>query len=404
VRRFIAENLDSSGFSPGGDPDGSHNVGGSAVRSIRELRRERGLSTVSSNGRSAPSVVMSGGNLSISSSLDRVPLSAMLGAPTPNDMLMLFDESAVQRHAAMADEETRPDAPAHSSGAVTVPKRPSHVAPDAEGSLFAMKILFLDRKGPEKRDQLRQRAEQEIECLRKSQCPLVVSYISHKFTENTCELVMQLVDGGDLEMQIKKRLRVAHEERRPAETYSEEEALFYFVQACVAARSLHRRNILHRDIKSGNFLCSSNGLLKLADFGFSKDFSPHGVVGRTVCSDYLGTPAFMAPEIWRGDAYGDKAEVWSLGIVLYQLLTLEFPFNGSTSASLSRRICRGTYLPTNAARQHGGVVKVSEETQDMIHWMLSVDQTQRPTLDELLASRVMRHAQERFITFYNHVI
>jgi serine/threonine protein kinase len=262
---------------------------------------------------------------------------------------------------------------------------PPAVAPSAV-PVFAMKVQFLDKKGPEKREKLRQRARQEIECLRRCQHPLVVGYVDHREYGDSVELVMELIEGGDLNLQMRARASST-----PPQLYTEAEALFYFVQACVAVRSLHRRSILHRDIKSGNFLCLSNGLLKLADFGFAVDVSPATVVGQRVCTEFMGTPSFMAPEVWRGEGYGDKAEVWSLGVMLYQLLMLQLPFNGSTMQSLSRRLCRGTYLPIPTDR-------VTVQTRALVQWMLTVDQDKRPSLDNILATTHMTRALSQFFT------
>jgi serine/threonine protein kinase len=254
----------------------------------------------------------------------------------------------------------------------------------AVGTSFAMKVMKLKREG-RSTEKLRQRSYQEVECLRKCQHPLVVGYIDHRENEQDMEfeLVMELVEGGDLNLQIAVRAAASH-------YYLEAEALFYFVQACVSLRSLHRRNILHRDIKAGNFLCLRNGLLKLADFGFARDFSPQNVVGQRVCSEFMGTPSFMAPEVWKREGYGDRAEVWSLGIMLYQLLTLELPFQGSTLESLSRRVCRGTY------KEIPETLRVSSHTRALLSSMLAVEPEKRPSLEEILQTPLMRRALRQF--------
>lgn len=94
-----------------------------------------------------------------------------------------------------------------------------------------------------------------------------------------------------------------------------------------AVRYCHEMNVVHRDIKPENLLLSANtpvGLLKLADFGISK------IMSDEMLTTNCGTPVYMAPEIWAGSAYDNKVDVWSVGVVMYYLLSGTHPFLGDS--------------------------------------------------------------------------
>jgi len=99
-------------------------------------------------------------------------------------------------------------------------------------------------------------------------------------------------------------------------------------------KSLHKSNIIHRDIKSANIFFSK-GIAKLGDLNVSK------IAENGMCSTQTGTPYYTSPEIWSGEKYGAKCDIWSLGCILYELATLKVPFKASDFPSLYRRITKG---------------------------------------------------------------
>ena len=104
--------------------------------------------------------------------------------------------------------------------------------------------------------------------------------------------------------------------------YTESEVITIFTQICLGLKHCHDRKIMHRDIKPLNILLTQNGEFKLADFGISK------VLRRTesLAHTQAGTLYHMSPEIWKGKPYNMKSDIWSLGTLLYQLITFKMPF------------------------------------------------------------------------------
>mmetsp|Transcript_1293 Transcript_1293/g.1597 ORF Transcript_1293/g.1597 Transcript_1293/m.1597 type:complete len:158 (+) Transcript_1293:636-1109(+) len=127
---------------------------------------------------------------------------------------------------------------------------------------------------------------------------------------------MEYAEGGSLAQLMKAR-----EVRK--NPFSEEEVLTYLSQLVLSLQMLHSKQIVHRDIKSLNIFIK-DGILKLGDFGISKLLEHTHTQGTLI-----GTPYFMAPEVILGKKYGTKADVWALGVVLYELIALKKPFNGS---------------------------------------------------------------------------
>lgn len=87
---------------------------------------------------------------------------------------------------------------------------------------------------------------------------------------------------------------------------------------------MHNKNILHRDIKAQNIFITEKAICKLGDFGISRQLNPKDPKAMTAC----GTPFFMAPEVAMGMQYDCKADVWAIGVVLYELIMLQKPFKG----------------------------------------------------------------------------
>ena len=104
-------------------------------------------------------------------------------------------------------------------------------------------------------------------------------------------------------------------------------------QLLEAFKFLYKNNIMHRDLKPDNILLH-NGSIKLADFGFCKALSNKNEPIQTM----LGSPIYMAPEVLRGQIYTIKADIWSLGIVFYQMLFGKCPYQSSSIAHLIKQL------------------------------------------------------------------
>lgn len=99
-------------------------------------------------------------------------------------------------------------------------------------------------------------------------------------------------------------------------------------------------NIMHRDLKSANVFLCRNGMAKLGDMNVSKTLDKQGL-------NYTqtGTPYYASPEVWRDEPYGIKSDVWSLGCVLYEMITLKPPFRAKNMEGLFQKVTKGSFAP-----------------------------------------------------------
>jgi serine/threonine-protein kinase ULK/ATG1 len=133
--------------------------------------------------------------------------------------------------------------------------------------------------------------------------PNIIRLYDLKKTNNNFYLIMEYCNEGDLAVYLKR-----------TRTLSEKEAVGFLLQILNGFRTLVAKKVLHRDFKLANIL-KHNGQLKIADFGFSKLLG-----GEDFTSTVLGSPLHMAPEVIGGNEYNNRADVWSLGTVFYEML------------------------------------------------------------------------------------
>lgn len=178
---------------------------------------------------------------------------------------------------------------------------------------------------------LRENLLSETKILRQIKHPNIIRL--HDIVEESGRIyiVLEYCTGGDLAAHIQRYGR-----------FSEAVARHFMIQLAAGLKVLRDNNLIHRDLKPQNLLLSTddgNAVLKIADFGFARALEPQRLA-ETVC----GSPLYMAPEIMQSRKYDAKADLWSVGTILFQLVTGNPPFSGNTQIQLMHNIMRSNEL------------------------------------------------------------
>ena len=154
-------------------------------------------------------------------------------------------------------------------------------------------------------------------------------------------LVLELCENGDLNDKIK-------EKKQKNEKFTENEILHYFYEILQGLYYLHKNRVIHRDLKTLNIFLTENNHIKIGDFGVSKKLINNNIYAYT----FVGTPYYLSPEICQNKPYDEKSDVWSLGVVLYELITLNKPFDSESQMGLFIKILKGKPAPINNTIKH----------------------------------------------------
>jgi len=160
----------------------------------------------------------------------------------------------------------------------------------------------------------RKRFEIEAQAAASLNHPNITTIHAIEESDDTIFIVMEFIDGIELKEKIK------------ASALSQEEKIQYAIQISDGLSAAHKKGIVHRDIKSSNIMITNDGIAKIMDFGLAKIGKGSQV---TKLGTTIGTIAYMSPEQTRGETLDHRTDIWSFGIVLYEMLTGTQPFKGA---------------------------------------------------------------------------
>jgi len=184
-------------------------------------------------------------------------------------------------------------------------------------------------------------------------------------------LVLEFIPGGTLKSRI-KQLRTDDRE------LSVQELTDYGTQMAEGLAHAHRHHIVHRDVKSDNIMLTEEGRVKITDFGLAK---LRGASELTKTGSTIGTLAYMAPEQLRGEEIDHRADLFSLGVVLYEMATTRLPFRGEHEAALTYSIAHENPVPASTLRKN-----LPRELEQVISKCLQKDRALRyQEADEIVA-------------------
>lgn len=215
-----------------------------------------------------------------------------------------------------------------------------------------------------------QKLFREVRIMKQLDHPNIVKLYQVIENETTLYLVMEYASGGELFDYL-----VAHGRMK------EKEARAKFRQIVSAVQYLHSKNVIHRDLKAENLLLDSAMNIKIADFGFSNTFSPGNKL-----DTFCGSPPYAAPELFQGKKYdGPEVDVWSLGVILYTLVSGSLPFDGQNLKELRERVLRGKYRVP---------FYLSTDCENLVKKFLVLNPARRGTLETIMRDKWMNMGYE----------
>ncbi|XP_026196961.1 MAP/microtubule affinity-regulating kinase 3-like isoform X2 [Anabas testudineus] len=208
-----------------------------------------------------------------------------------------------------------------------------------------------------------QKLFREVRIMKILNHPNIVKLFEVIETEKTLYLVMEYASGGEVFDYL-----VAHGRMK------EKEARAKFRQIVSAVQYCHQKHIVHRDLKAENLLLDADMNIKIADFGFSNEFTVGGKL-----DTFCGSPPYAAPELFQGKKYdGPEVDVWSLGVILYTLVSGSLPFDGQNLKELRERVLRGKYrIP----------FYMSTDCENLLKRFLVLNPGKRGTLEQIMKDR-----------------
>jgi serine/threonine-protein kinase len=163
-----------------------------------------------------------------------------------------------------------------------------------------------------------------------------------------------------------------------------EQGVAIVTQACRGLDYAHRNGVVHRDVKPGNLLVSDAQVVKLADFGIARATDQSSI---TQVGSVLGTAAYLSPEQARGEEAGPRADLYSLGVVTYQLLSGRLPYEASSLSELALKQQREAPAPLHELNP-----SIPDELGDAVAMALAIDQEARPPDAAALAEALRKGA------------
>jgi len=216
----------------------------------------------------------------------------------------------------------------------------------------------------------------EVDILKNLDHPGITKVLNVIETPSCMNLVMEFAEGGELFEMLDEDVMKRNLDERVAK--------FQFYQICSTIDYLHSMNVCHRDLKLENLLLvskSRKSKIKVSDFGLSKVSNSFSVL-----QTFVGSPLYIAPEIIcsaeTGGSYSLKSDCWSLGVILFTLLSGTQPFRQKTEQSLHRKITEGNFSKMEGRAWE----KITNEAKNLVECLLVVNPEQR-----LKASQILQH-------------
>jgi serine/threonine protein kinase len=190
----------------------------------------------------------------------------------------------------------------------------------------------------------------------------VVRFYDSVAKDGVLSLIIEYCDHGDLHQRILDQ---------KGKLFEEAKIWTFFIQITLGLQYIHSKRILHRDIKTLNIFLAADHSIRIGDFGVAK------ILGKSQFAHTLiGTPYYLSPELLQDLPYNEKSDIWALGVTLYELCTLTYPFDAKNQGALVLKIVKGHYAPIAPS--------YSADLKKVLSALLQKDVHQRPSALQIL--------------------
>ncbi|CAD8154431.1 unnamed protein product [Paramecium octaurelia] len=229
-----------------------------------------------------------------------------------------------------------------------------------DGSLWVQKQIDINAMTEKEKIE----TYREFKVLQQLQHPNIIKFRDvYITTQGKLCIIMEYADRGDLAQILKNQ---------NGKQLSENQILDWFTQICLALKHVHDRKILHRDLKCQNIFITKTNRIKLGDFGIARVLSHTLENAKT----QIGTPYYLSPEIIESKPYSYASDIWSVGIVLYEMCMLKPPFEAESLPFLCLKICKGSFSNISSI--------YSSDLNAIIKQLLQSNPNRRPTINKIL--------------------
>jgi NIMA (never in mitosis gene a)-related kinase len=240
----------------------------------------------------------------------------------------------------------------------------------ADGVTYAVKVVNLNALKPDEIET----SVNEIRLMASFTSPFIIRFYDSFCNNKRLYIVTEYARIGDL-------AHLIDEKKRQGRPFKEEDIWRFLIQLLEGLDVLHSRGVVHRDLKAANILIAAPDLIKIADLGVATV-----LYATQLARTQIGTPEYIAPEIWRKKKYGRKCDIWSLGVLLYEMMTFDCPFTGRNCREIAHSSNTGSY------RRPSGY---SSDMLMVLRRLLQVSPALRPNVPDLLAMQCI--ASRRYL-------